>query len=124
MQHVDTWLGAVRQAVGLPSIEEQIELALDTQKRRAAGGQVGMFDMYSKSAQRMDQEIAARANKEASAKEAPANGMVAKAQSMVNTFRQDPKPPPAQVIPPGKPAQAPSLNLSVAARYRNKKGRG
>ena len=100
----DTWWWcAVRAAVGLPSIEEQIDLALDAQKRRATGGQVGMFDMYSKSAQNVQKE--------------------ADAQSFSSSFRHDATPRPTQIIPPGKPAQAPSLNISVAARHR-KKSRG
>jgi hypothetical protein len=91
--------------VGLPSIAEQAELMLDAQKRRAAGGQVGLLDMYSRTAEAANKQSATQA------------------QSFVSTFKQATTPPAAQVAAgTAKPAEAAPLNMSVAARYR-KKGR-
>jgi Mg-chelatase subunit ChlI len=40
----------VRSAVGLPSIEEQIELALETRRRRSDSSQLGMLEIYQRQA--------------------------------------------------------------------------
>lgn len=97
----------MRAAVGLPSVAEQAELALDAEKRRSTGGQVGMFDMYQRSA--------AAANKESQVN----------AKSFVDSFRQDASAPTAAVTAtPAKPAESSPLNLSVGARFAKKKSRG
>lgn len=50
----------MRAAVGLPSIEEQVELALEAKKRQAAGtgGFAGLIDMYQKGAAATEKQLA------------------------------------------------------------------
>lgn len=52
---------AVRAAVGLPSVAEQMELALENQKRAGAngGGLMGLMGMYQKGAEAAGKQVAA-----------------------------------------------------------------
>jgi hypothetical protein len=100
--------GAVRKLLGLPSVAEQAELMLNAQKRRASGGQVGLFDMYSRTSE--------AANKQAAAQ----------AQNYFSSFKQDAAASSSSSTAtpaPAKPAESAPIVVSAAARFK-KKARG
>lgn len=76
---------AVRAAVGLPSVAEQMELALESQKRQAAagGGLSGLWGMYQQGANASAKQLAAENSGAAAA--APAKAWPAATSSPLSS---------------------------------------